>query len=101
MQTKRAVLHCVASASLYLPNRYRRYRYDGGGLQSCCHVNRERPSGVPTEAGERGSGSEIGDFAKNSHLYAPVTAAKQLRTAGCHQTTANRHRLSWTAANCR
>ncbi len=40
------------------------------------HVNRERPSGVPNEAEERGSGSEIGDFAKNSHLYAPVTAAK-------------------------
>lgn len=54
------------------------------------HVNRERLSGVPTEAEERGSGSEIGDFAKNSHLYAPVTAAKQLQTAvGCHQTTAN------------
>ena len=29
---------------------------------------RERPPGVPNEAEERGSGSEIGDFAKNSHL---------------------------------
>ena len=36
----------------------------------------ERPPGVPNEAEERGSGSEIGDFAKNSHLHAPVTAAK-------------------------
>ena len=55
------------------------------------HVCRERPSGVPTEAEERGSGSEIGDFAKNGHLYAPATAAKQLRTAvGCHQTAASR-----------
>ncbi len=63
---------------------------------------RERPPGVPTEAEEIGSGSEIGDFAKNSHLYSPATTAKQLQTAvGCHQTTANRHRLSWTAANCR
>ena len=77
---------------------------------------RERPPDVPTEAEEIGFGSEIGAFAKNGHLYAPVTAAKQLQTAvGCHQTTANhckppqnrnqttanRHRLSWTAANCR
>ena len=42
---------------------------------------REWPSGVPTEAEERGSGSEIGDFAKNGHLYAPVTAAKQSQSA--------------------
>ena len=32
------------------------------------HVYRERSPGVPNEAEERGSGSEIGDFAKNSHL---------------------------------
>ena len=41
----------------------------------------ERPPDVPTEAEERGSGSEIGDFAKNGHLYAPVTAAKQSQSA--------------------
>ena len=45
------------------------------------HVYRERPPGVPTEAEERGSGSEIGDFAKNGHLYAPTTAAKQSQSA--------------------
>ena len=45
------------------------------------HVYRERPPDVPTEAEERGSGSEIGDFAKNGHLYAPVTAAKQSQSA--------------------
>ena len=80
------------------------------------HVYRERPPDAPNETEESGFGSEIGDFAKNGHLYAPVTAAKQLHTAvGCHQTTANRHkiatkplqtaanrhRLSWTASNCR
>ena len=76
------------------------------------HVYRERPSGVPTEAEERGSGSEIGDFAKNGHLYAPVTAAKQSQSAmdylelplnSCRQlwaatkplqTTANRHKIA-------
>ena len=52
------------------------------------HVYRERPPDVPTEAEERGSGSEIGDFAKNGHLYAPVTATKPL------QTTANRHKIA-------
>ena len=41
----------------------------------------EQPPGVPNEAEERGSGSEIGDFAKNGHLYAPVTAAKQSQSA--------------------
>ena len=62
------------------------------------HVCWERPPGVPTEAEESSSGSEIGDFAKNGHLYAPVTAAKQLQAAvGCHQATANRHQ---TTANC-
>ncbi len=45
------------------------------------HVYRERPPDVPNEAEERGSGSEIGDFAKNGHLYAPVTAAKQSQSA--------------------
>ena len=73
---------------------------------------RERPPGVPTEAEERGSGSEIGDFAKNGHLYAPVTAAKQSQSAmdylelplnSCRQlwaaskplqTTANRHKIA-------
>ena len=45
------------------------------------HVYRERPPDVPTEAEERGSGSEIGDFAKNGHLYAPVTAAKQSQSS--------------------
>ena len=42
---------------------------------------RERPPGVPTETEESGFGSEIGDFAKNGHLYAPVTAAKQSQSA--------------------
>ena len=77
------------------------------------HVNRRMPPGVPTEAEERGSGSEIGDFAKNSHLYAPAPAAKQLQTAvGCHQAAASRHqtvtkpppnhcKLSWTPSNYR
>ena len=41
---------------------------------------RERPPGVPTETEESGFGSEIGDFAKNGHLYAPVTATKPLQT---------------------
>lgn len=59
---------------------------------------RERPPDVPTEAEEIGSGSEIGDFAKNGHLYAPVTAAKQLQTAvGCNQTTASRCKPLQTA----
>ena len=76
------------------------------------HVYRERPPDVPTEAEERGSGSEIGDFAKNGHLYAPVTAAKQSQSAmdylklplnSCRQlwaatkplqTTANRHKIA-------
>ena len=48
------------------------------------HVYRERPPGVPNEAEERGSGSEIGDFAKNGHLYAPATAAKPLQTTANH-----------------
>ena len=80
---------------------------------------RERPPDVPTEAEERGSGSEIGDFAKNGHLYAPVTATKPLQTTtkspqsamdylelplnSCRQlwaatkplqTTANRHKIA-------
>ena len=59
------------------------------------HVYRERPPDVPNETEESGFGSEIGDFAKNGRLYAPVTATKPL------QATANRHRLSWTAANYR
>ena len=72
----------------------------------------ERPPDVPTEAEERGFGSEIGDFAKNGHLYAPVTAAKQSQSAmdylelplnSCRQlwaatkplqTTANRHKIA-------
>ena len=71
-----------------------------------------RPPDVPTEAEERGSGSEIGDFAKNGHLYAPVTAATQSQSAmdylelplnSCRQlwaatkplqTTANRHKIA-------
>ena len=65
------------------------------------HVYRERPSGVPTEAEERGSCSEIGDFAKNGHLYAPVTAAKQSQSAvGCHQTTANHCKPLQIATDC-
>ena len=52
------------------------------------HVYRERPPDVPNETEESGSGSEIGDFAKNGHLYAPVTATKPL------QTTANRHKIA-------
>lgn len=58
----------------------------------------EQPPGVPTEAEERGFGSEIGDFAKNSHLYSSATAAKQLQTAvGCHQITASRCKPLQTA----
>ena len=49
---------------------------------------RERPPDVPNETEESGFGSEIGDFAKNGHLYAPVTATKPL------QTTANRHKIA-------
>ena len=65
------------------------------------HVYRERPPGVPNEAEERGSGSEIGDFAKNSHLYSPATTAKQLQTAvGCHQTTASRCKPLQIATDC-
>ena len=65
------------------------------------HVYRERPPGVPNEAEECGSGSEIGDFAKNGHLYAPVTAAKQLRTAvGCHQAAANHCKPLQIATDC-
>ncbi len=65
------------------------------------HVYRERPPGVPNEAEERGSGSEIGDFAKNSHLYSPVTAAKQLQTAvGCHQAAANHCKSPQTVMDC-
>ena len=65
------------------------------------HVYRERPPGVPNEAEERGSGSEIGDFAKNSHLYSPVTAAKQLQTAvGCHQAAANHCNPLQIATDC-
>ena len=45
------------------------------------HVYRERPPGVPNEAEESGFGSEIGDFAKNGHLYSPVTDAKQPQSA--------------------
>ena len=45
------------------------------------HVYRERPPDVPNETEESGFGSEIGDFAKNGHLYAPVTAAKQSQSA--------------------
>lgn len=41
----------------------------------------EQPPGVPTEAEERGSSSGISDFAKNGHLYAPATAAKQSQSA--------------------
>ena len=76
------------------------------------HVYRERPPDVPNETEESGSGSEIGDFAKNGHLYAPVTAAKQSQSAmdylelplnSCRQlwaatkplqTTANRHKIA-------
>ena len=61
-----------------------------------------KASCVPNEAEERGSGSEIGDFAKNGHLYAPVTAAKQLQTAvGCHQTTANHCKSPQTVMDSR
>ena len=61
----------------------------------------KQASGVPTEAEERGSCSEIGDFAKNGHLYAPVTAAKQSQSAvGCHQTTANHCKPLQIATDC-
>ena len=45
------------------------------------HVYRERPPGVPNEAEERGSGSEIGDFAKNGLcilLLLPINSCRQL-----------------------
>ena len=76
------------------------------------HVYRERPPDEPNETEESGFGSEIGDFAKNGHLYAPVTAAKQSQSAmdylelplnSCRQlwaatkplqTTANRHKIA-------
>ena len=83
------------------------------------HVYRERPPDVPNETEESGFGSEIGDFAKNGHLYAPVTATKPLQTTtkspqsamdylelplnSCRQlwaatkplqTTANRHKIA-------
>ena len=83
------------------------------------HVYRERPPDVPNETEESGFRSEIGDFAKNGHLYAPVTATKPLQTTtkspqsamdylelplnSCRQlwaatkplqTTANRHKIA-------
>ena len=74
------------SEALRTQNRLLWYRRDiryqkPPSMVRTSHVYRERPPDVPTEAEERGSGSEIGDFAKNGHLYAPVTAAKQSQSA--------------------
>ena len=68
------------------------------------NVYRERPPDVPTEAEERGSGSEIGDFAKNGLcmlLLLPINSCRQLwlppNRCKPLQTTANRHQI---AADC-
>ena len=70
------------SEALRTQNRLLWYRRDiryqnPPSMVRTSHVYRERPPDVPNEAEERGSGSEIGDFAKNGHLYSPATAAKQ------------------------
>ena len=105
------------SEALRAQNRLLGYRRDiryrkPPSLVRTSHVYRERPPDVPNETEESGSGSEIGDFAKNGHLYAPVTAAKQSQSAmdylelplnSCRQlwaatkplqTTANRHKIA-------
>ena len=74
------------SEALRAQNRLLWYRRDiryqkPPSMVRTSHVYRERPPDVPTEAEERGSGSEIGDFAKNGHLYSPATAAKQPQSA--------------------
>ena len=105
------------SEALRAQNRLLWYRRDiryqkPPSMVRTSHVYRERPPDVPNETEESGFGSEIGDFAKNGHLYAPVTAAKQSQSAmdylelplnSCRQlwaatkplqTTANRHKIA-------